>query len=301
MSPRSARRWQKLGQDDPAPRRRPGRPGHSAETWAAVKKAVRGVLKRLGSHLGARKVYRVLEAKYSHYQVREVLKQLKAQSRSRRRRLREASRKHVHVLARGAIWSVDGTHLGRDAWGTAAVGEIVRDVVSTKTLGASIGPPPDSREVVVILQRVVEATGERPLVLAADNGTENLDAVVDWCREQGVVLLRNLPHTPQHNPWIEHGNGEIKAHSGVGQGLHIPNVSELPDLLRQALDLIDGCIPRPTRGWQTAREAYRTLPSAEALIDRAAFVREAHCAITTAVRHCRSWPSPCDAKADRVS
>jgi hypothetical protein len=112
---------------------------------------------------------------------------------------------------------------------------------------------------------------------------------VAWCREQGVVLLRNLPHTPQHNPWVEHGNGEIKAHSGVGKGLHIPNLSELPDLLRLALDLIDGAIPRSTRGWQTAREAYNALPAAQALVDRAAFVQEAHCAIRRAVRDCRSW------------
>jgi hypothetical protein len=289
---------------------------------------VHDVLERLGFGLGERKVHRALHGRYSLYQVRKVLKQLKAKWRSRGRRLREAARKRVCVLARGTIWSLDGTHLGRDAWGTAAVAELVRDVASTKTLGVSIGPPPDSQEVVVLLQRVVEATGEAPLVLSADNGSENLDAVVEWCREQGVVLLRNLPHTPQHNPWVEHGNGEIKAHSGVGKGLHIPKVRDLTDLLRHALDLIDGGIPRSTRGWLTARDAYNALPAAQDLVDRAGFVQEAHCAIREAVQDCHSWreerlatreailqvlerhgmvtrtrgrPSHCDAKADRVS
>jgi hypothetical protein len=327
VSPRSARRWQK-DQDDPMPKRRPGRPGHSAKVWAEVKKAARGVLKRMGYGTGARKVHHELQGRYSHYLVREVVKQLKAKWRSREARRRAAARRHVRVLARGAIWSVDGTHLGRDACGTAVVGEIVRDVASTKSLGVSVGPPPDSQEVVVLLQRVVEATGEPPLVLALDNGAENLDAVVRWCRKQGVVLLRNLPHTPQHNPWVEHGNGEIKAHTGLGKRVLIAWVRAAAELLLRALHTIDGCIPRSTRGWLTARQAYRALPSAASLLNRAAFVREAHCAITTAVRHCRSWrerrlarreavllvleryglvtrtrgrPAHCDAKADGVS
>ncbi len=52
---------------------------------------------------------------------------------------------------------------------------------------------------------------------------------------------------------------------------------------------IDGSLPRRSRGWQTARECYQSLQSSQALIDRSAFVRDAHCAIEQAVQDCESW------------
>jgi transposase InsO family protein len=288
VSPRTGRRWQKLAQGDPAACRGPGRPAHAAEVRAEVQVAARSVLERLGWSTGERTVHREI-GKYSLYQVRVALRDLRAERRARKQRLRESLCSHVRVLARATIWSLDGTHLGRDAWCTAVVGEIVRDVASTKTLGVSIGPPPSSEEVVVLLQRVVEESGERPLVVASDNGGENQEALVSWCREHGVILLRSLPRTPQHNPWVEHGNGELKAHTGLGKGVLVLNPGVLPDLLRRALDRIDGAIPRCSRGWQTARQSYRSLPCAETLVDRRGFVDEVHCAIGRAVQDCCTW------------
>lgn len=49
------------------------------------------------------------------------------------------------------------------------------------------------------------------VALAQDNGGENQGDLVAWCERHRVVILRNLPHTPEHNPWIEHGFGELKA------------------------------------------------------------------------------------------
>jgi hypothetical protein len=195
----------------------------------------------------------------------------------------------VQVHARGVIWSVDGTELGRDGWGTAVVAEQVRDVGAGKTLGVSVGPPPTSEEVVVLMQRVVETTGEAPLVLAADGGPENRGELIAWCREHGVILLRSLPYTPQHNPWVEHGNGELKRETGLASNSIVLDVRELPTLLLKALDRIDGTIPRATRGWRTAREAWREMPCAERLVDRADLRAEVACAIREAVRGCCSW------------
>jgi len=289
VSPRTGRRWQRLAQGGPAAERRLGRPAHAAAVRAEVRAAVSGVLERLGACAGERKVHHELGQRCSLYQVRVALRDLRAERRVRTQRLRESLCSHLRVMARATIWSLDGTHLGRDAWCTAVVGEMVRDVASTKTLGASIGPPPSSEEVVVLLQRVVDESGERPLVVSADNGGENLDALVTWCRKQGVILLRNLPRTPQHNPWVEHGHGELKAHTGLGKGVIVPDPGELPDLLRRALDRIDGAIPRSSLEWQTARQAHRSLPCAEALVDRASFLHEVHCAIALAVQDCESW------------
>lgn len=272
--------------DDPSPRS-PGRPATPASVRAAAKERVHEVVKVLGWSVGEGPVHRALGGSLTLLLVRRSLAELKAEHKTRRRQAVEGARQHVEVLARDALWSLDGTHLGRDDAGVRAVGELVRDVASTATLGASVGPPPTSAEVVVLLQRVVAETGAPPLVLSSDNGGENRGALEEWCKEHRVVHLRNLPHTPQHNPWIEHGNREIKAETGLGKGVRIADPRATAHLLVLALDRIDGVIPRATRGWRPAREAYRDLPPAEALVARERFYSAARCAIDEAVQDSR--------------
>jgi hypothetical protein len=102
------------------------------------------------------------------------------------------------------------------------------------------------------------------------------------------ILLRNLPYTPEHNAWVEHGNGELKRETGLASDTIVLDLRELPTLLLKALDRIDGLIPRATRGWRTAREAWREMPC-ERLVDRPIIRREAACAIREAVQGCCSW------------
>ena len=240
MPLRSKRTWRRDAEGPPGELRRPGRPRRSPEERAEAKQLVRAVLVRLGFGAGEGSVQRELGGRVPLRLVRESLCELKREHRSRERRAREEVRSHVRVLARGAIWSLDGTHLGRDAASTAVVGEMVRDVASTKTLGVSIGPPPTSSEVVVLLQRVVDETGEVPLVVSLDNGPENRGQLEAWCEERGVVRLMNLPYTPEHNPWVEHGNGELKAETGLGRGTRIDDVRSLAHHVVHAIDKIDG-------------------------------------------------------------
>jgi hypothetical protein len=61
---------------DPAEWRRPGRPGHGAETWAEVREEARAALARLGPRAGERTVHRELGGRYTLYQVRVVLREL---------------------------------------------------------------------------------------------------------------------------------------------------------------------------------------------------------------------------------
>jgi hypothetical protein len=255
---------------------------------ALAKERVRSVLEVMGIGVGERTVCRELDGEVPTRLVRESLAELKAEHRARVRRRHEGTRTSVQVLARGAMWSLDGTHLGRDEAGTAHVGEIVRDVASTTTLGVSVGPPPSSAEVVALLDHVVAETAEVPLVLSIDNGPENQDELDAWCTKMDVVGLKNLPRTPQHNPWVEHGNGEIKAETGLGKGVRIGNARGVVLDVVHALDKIDGARPRATRGWRTAREAYAALPSAETLVERRQFAAATRCAIDQAVQDCKT-------------
>lgn len=285
---RTLRAWRKLAETHDESYRGPGRPAHSEEAHRAARVLVEAVLEELGPTIGERTVDRVLARRVPLRLIRSALRELKAEHRARKRRAQEEQRKHVRVLARDAIWSLDGTHLGRDLSANPVVGELVRDVASTLTHGASIGSPPSSFDVVVLLQRIVDETGVVPLVLAHDNGPENAGLLNAWCRHHGVIQLRNLPYTPQHNPWVERGNRELKAHTGLGKGALIPGIEEAAIDVRRAFDRIDGRIPRATRAWMTAREAYAALPGAQALVDRDALVQATDCAIREAVQDCCS-------------
>ena len=145
-----------------------------------------------------------------------------------------------------------------------------------------------SGEVVSLLDRVLAETGEAPLVLATDNGPENRGEVDTWCQRQGVVRLWNLPHTPEHNPWVEHGNAELKAESGLGKGVVLGSVLDVAGALIEAVKRIDTRRPRATRGWRTARQVYCELPAAGSLVDRKRFVIDAACAIKGALQDCTS-------------
>lgn len=289
VSDRTVRNWKRLAADEAAGQRRPpGRPGYSVQAWAAARERVAAVLERVGYRAGEALVHEQLDKEVPLGLVRRVLRELKTEHEGRKRRALEAVRTHVVVHGRNVMWSVDGTHLGRDPENKAVIGEVVRDVASTSTLGLSAGPPPTSGEVVALLDHVASETGELPLVLASDNGGENKGEVDAWCERHGVVRLRNLPYTPQHNPWVEHGNRELKQESGLGKGVALDSKEVALSVLIEAVERIDTRIPRATRGWRTAREAYAELPAGHALIDRQGFLNDAHCAIERALQDCTS-------------
>lgn len=287
-STRSLWDWRKRVLTPEAERPRMGRPRRSDAERALATDAVVAVQETNGWKLSGRAVHRALDGAVPLGLVQEVMRQLLAERERRRRADREARRLHVQVHGRNVLWSLDGTHLGREEDKTAVVAELVRDVASTKTLGAAIGPPPTSAEVVLLLTRIVAVTGEMPLAIARDNGGENRGELETWSEKQRVLLLTNLPRTPQHNPWVEHGNAELKAESGLGKGTRIRSVPAVAVAVLDALDHIDGEKLRTSREDRTAREAYQELPSAQGLVDREQLYREAHCAIAEAVQGCRT-------------
>ena len=66
--------------------------------------------------------------------VRRALAPLKAERRARMRKRARSTRRSTVVQARDVLWSMDATHLGRDARGHAVQAEVVREVASTRRL-----------------------------------------------------------------------------------------------------------------------------------------------------------------------
>jgi hypothetical protein len=288
VTTRTLLEWKKLALLPESERPKVGRPRVPAETRASLRMLILAVQEQHHWRLSGRGVHRLLDKRAPLGRVQEVMRVVRAQRARHLRDEAELRRAHVHALARDTVWSLDGTHLGRDVRGGKVIAELVRDVTSTKTLGVAIGPPPTSGEVVLLLTRIALVGGVLPLVLASDNGGENRGELEEWCAANQVLHLKNLPRTPQHNPWVEHGNGELKAQTGLGKGARINSVSETAAAVLEALEHLDGVVLRPTRGERTAREVYAALPAAETLVDRAELFDAAHCAIAEAVEGCRT-------------
>ena len=259
-----------------------GRPPRDDAVRARALERIRALLAHDPSQ-SARAVHRALLGEVSRGLVLALWKELRDERARTLRREREQWSRHSQVLARDTLWALDGTHLGRDLDGTAVIAELVRDVGSTLTLGTSIGGSPSAKEIIRLLRRLRRAGGVLPLVLVLDNGPENRGLLKRWCQSNQVILLYNLPHTPQHNPCAEHGNGELKRISGLGKGTRIDSLVLANATMLVALQHIDGVRRRPTRGMRTAREAYAALPPALARIDRPRFYESTDCAMRAAV------------------
>jgi hypothetical protein len=174
----------------------------------------------------------------------------------------------LHVLSRDVLGSEDASELGR--CDEARVhGEAVKDVASLRTLLPTVVPRPlCARDTIAKLQ-ALERLGRLPLVLATDNGSPYVaQDVGQWLAEHHVVHLLNLPHTPQHNAWIERAFRELEAEAGLGAGLVLDSPDEA---LLDARRRLEEHRPRACLGGRTAADVDRMLPSWEAAVDRGAF------------------------------
>jgi hypothetical protein len=236
---------------------------------------------------GEGSVWRGLGGQVSLRIVRESLQRLKAGLRQRLRVLEEASRKHVEVRLRDAVWSLDAQELARGLVEEPGAGilqaEMLRDVASTKTIDATVGPPATGDEVVAQLERAAAHRAAWPLVLVTDNGGPYRSQPVKDCLDRNhVVHLLNEPHTPQHNPWVEHGHGEHQQEMMLSSWTPPFDRNELAAALERARCTLDHHRLRKTRGWKTADECDVGLKPAEGVISRAVLYETARQAVARA-------------------
>ena len=290
MTLRTLRNWQRIDPAEPAAP--PGRPALVATVLDEARSLVAKQLDVQGGEAGEGPIHRALGGRIPLARVRRVLRELKADRRRRRRAQRQAARVSVKVVARDALWSMDATHLGRDALGRAVQAEVVRDVASTRTIGISVGAQATDEDVVAILARVSVERGGFPLVLLTDNGGAYVsEAVAAWCRRHRVLHLLSLPRTPQHNAASEHGMRELKHDAALGGDTLVLDATEARAALETSRDRIDGHRLRRTRGWLTAVQADRAAPHWSALVSREALWKQATCTIRRALVHCRREPA----------
>jgi transposase InsO family protein len=103
---------------------------------------------------------------------------------------------------------------------------------------------------------VAAERGGLPLVLATDNGpVYTCERVASWLARQGVVQLLSLPHTPQHNAWVERTNAELKAETRLGRGVVVPSAKGIPERVETTRRRLDEVRLRAQWDFRTAAAA----------------------------------------------
>jgi len=240
--------------------------------------------------------------KLSDALVRELLAELKWRRTQAQARKREDERVHVRVRARDALWSGDGSQLGRDERGAKIVAQGLKDVATTRVLALSLGGPPCAKDTLAQLEAAEQERGTLPHVMCLDNGPENRNRLgMEWLAARHVTVLWNVPHTPEHNAWAESFNGELKTELRARGELpeRGADASECPgsrpgDGASTTRAHFERCVPRalavlqarprPSRGGLTAAQLDRIRPRAEDLVQRARFYETACAAIEAAVQ-----------------
>jgi transposase InsO family protein len=291
VTPKTLSSWRRRGGEEG----RPGRPRHSASARAKARAKIAPVWATLpAGHDGWRTTCALLARQEVRVPTRLVQATVRELKRERRERVQArilAHREQVVVLARDAVWGQDETHLMRDEQG-AVHALTVRETLVPRTLGLSIGPPAKGTDVVRLLEHTAKERGGYPLVLMADNGSINRNAHVERLLErEQVIVLWNLPHTPQHNARTERGIGDLKRASGLARAAtrgadpsqvpvctREPGVARTRTALRDSLAAawlcLDVLTPRCALGGRTPYELDSQAPRADDLVCRARFYQE---------------------------
>lgn len=253
VTERTLRNWLAAARAGTQDRR--GRPAHSPATHSAAFRRVARAWKDGGRSCGEDHVHAALGGEVPLRVVREHLRRMKARWRQRRRRCRSRDRVSTAVQARDTLWSLDGTHMGRDSAGEVQ-GEALRDPASTSALSLSVGRPSTGVEVVALLERTSAERGGPPLVLTVDCGSNYASwEVRDWADQHHVVILQSLPRVPEHNAWVERGHRELKEDAELGKGTVLePLPCRRWTLIGGHQDIVEGW-HRSTEAHDPAREA----------------------------------------------
>lgn len=281
VTPRTLQNWRRAAREAP---RVMGRPRHDLAATRACLCAVRRVMRAEGAAIGGERVWRMLGKEQPLRLVRRCVQTWKARDRAGRRRRVLAHRVSVQVEVCDAMWTVDGTQVGRDAVGRKQALELGRELRSLGYLPVQVGGPQCARDVVSLLESGRRARGCLPLVLVSDNGPENVNQVVaKYLRRHRIVHMRSAPHVPQHNGWAERGVREVKEAMRCAAGVRCAR-----DVLQARADaaiarLNERCL-RGSRGWRTSAEITASEPPAEVLVDREIFYAAACAAAQEAVQ-----------------
>ncbi|MHC4946237.1 MAG: hypothetical protein ACYTG7_24760 [Planctomycetota bacterium] len=266
------------------PPQRLGRPPHGRAIRFRAAVEVARQRKRQGVTAGWRPIDKALESRIPTRLVQEMLGRLKRRKRCRMRRHQAADAEQVTVKVKGAIWTQDGTHLGRLDDEEEVQGQVIKDRGPLNTVGLSIGPPATSADVLMLLKVSKVEHDDHPLALQTDNDSIYLsDDVQDYLEKERVVHLKSRVGRPTDNGAAERGIYELKTEAGLGKGVKLDGPLEAALRLRESALKIDENRLRGSKGYATANELAQEMPFWYDHVDRDTFYEKAIKAMKSAV------------------
>lgn len=203
VTPQTLRNWRRQAAQEAPPKI--GRPRHTQEGRREVNRLVAIEMERQNCP-GWRPISKALKGLPVRL-VQAAVKAYKEEKEAEAQERIEANRTRTEVLAREAIWAIDGTQ-SKDEKQARLHSQAVKDRGSLSYRAA------EESEVPWVASDVVGILAEQeslPLVMASDNdklycGRESSG----WFKEKKIVHLRSLPRTPQHNGAMEIAIRELK-------------------------------------------------------------------------------------------
>lgn len=213
VTPQTLRNWRRRAAKESRPKI--GRPEHPQALKAEVDRLVAAEMERQGNP-GWRPIAKALP-KLPVRLVQASVKKCKAERRLTVRKKLEEDRVSTQVLAREAIWTIDGTQ-SKDEHEERLFSQAVKDRGSLAYRAVESGEPCTGGGVVSILSDQACL----PLVLASDNDKIYCgERAEEWLAANKVVHLKSLPRTPQHNGAMEIAIRALKeAAASSGKTLH---------------------------------------------------------------------------------
>ena len=259
VTPQTIHYWVRLARLDELPKI--GRPRASKERRSEAEALVRVEMQRQGNP-----GWRPIAAKLPWLPLRLVqanVKKVKLEREQRRLQNIEEKRVSVEVLAREAIWTIDGTQT-KSAPNEKQFNQVIKDRGSLAYRAILSGEPAKAEDITNLL----EAMPMLPLVIGSDNDRIYCgERTRKWLEDRQVIHLRSLPRTPQHNGAMEIAMRELK--DVAGESAYISSESLVAAAKQLNISKLRG-----SKGYKTSTVLDAELPVAYSRVTRAEFYQK---------------------------
>lgn len=209
VTPQTLGNWRRQAAIEALPKI--GRPRHTTERRREVERLVTAEMERQGSP-GWRPISKALPELPVRLVQAAVAAYKSERARAARERI-EANRTTVEVLAREAIWTIDGTQ-SKNENDERLFSQAVKDRGSLSYRAAE---DKDEPWVAGGVLSTLSSLPCLPLVVGSDNDKTYCGReATAWYAQQKIVHLRSLPRTPQHNGAMEIAIRALKEAAATG-------------------------------------------------------------------------------------